>query len=58
MFDEHLEGLVDCSVVIRCLDLLGICLAMTHLVNGPYSSRRKVKKFCLKFKCNSSPCRG
>ena len=28
VFDECLEGLVDCSVMIRCFDLLGICLAM------------------------------
>lgn len=28
MFDEHLEGLVDCSVMIWCFDLLGICHVM------------------------------
>ena len=33
---ERLECLVDCSVIIRCFDLLGIYLALDQ-VNGPYS---------------------
>ena len=45
-FDEDLEverdDLVDCSVMMRCFDLLGICLAMDH-VKGACSWRRKVK---------------
>ena len=33
---ERLECLVDCSVIIWCFDLIGICLALDQ-VNGPYS---------------------
>ena len=55
--DEHLEGLVDCSVMIRCLDLLGICLAMDSPSKRTVQFETKSEKSRLKFKCNSSPCR-
>ena len=58
MFDERLEGLVDWTVVIRCLDLLGICLAMDSPCKWTVQFETKSEKSPLKFKCNSSPCRG